>query len=660
MHMEEIEPDRLSSDLLNQAVAQIYEYPERIQQLNEKQLELIAFLFQHLLQPEPTIFDSKKTIVTGKQIKNLIQSLTETKDQVSTTNQLGSSILPNLGKLLSDEGPIKNKIDSQLLQKRISSFLDEQEVEQCCLQAEQLTKEGLHSHEMIQVHQLLDRAAYLLFKHGRESEAFAIRAKMAKLIAFDPEHPLYELSYAVGHQIEYQADRFFGAHFNSLNTNVLKGGNLVIYDRNVEGQQKYIVNFKVSHLAREGLGNTLSAIQKNPNIFLENIPSEFSQGIKIREVDYTFRGKDAKGVFSDERGLQITSAKAIEIDFVGVGKLIVGKEAPWTFYNMISIEISAEQKDLLPTMQKMLTMLGLGPIFALQRAEDGLRIKMMHLFRAYYPRATLRMERKEGFLELPPQEMQKKIENRVPQMKAIFRKYLTESPEFLQMEEIYPGQITWAVTDLSTQMKAQGAWGLMAGIMAKDIEQAGETICMILENGALSSQDRFQMGLFHLGASSARDLSYGGGDHVFTRLIGKSHQELNIKKQFLMSGKVQVLYDLDLVNRGGYGYSSDHYGSKEVDTMESVYDTRLNLIELTQEIIEQGAQGTGNEILIKNRIDPQYIRGFVVATQEDKKKLMELFQKKNLVREGKLWGFEKTVDEIIHVSDSFNENMWNQ
>ncbi len=117
--------------------------------------------------------------------------------------------------------------------------------------------------------------------------------------------------------------------------------------------------------------------------------------------------------------------------------------------------------------------------------------------------------------------------------------------------EIYPGKTVWAVTDLADKMRKNGALGLIHGIGKEDLEfkETAEILVKILKNGALSSQDRFQNGLFITGMSSEADLRSGGGDQVFTRLV--TEETKGSMTNIYGMGKIQILFDLDVVNRGG-------------------------------------------------------------------------------------------------------------
>jgi hypothetical protein len=74
-----------------------------------------------------------------------------------------------------------------------------------------------------------------------------------------------------------------------------------------------------------------------------------------------------------------------------------------------------------------------------------------------------------------------------------------------------------------------------------------------------------------------------------------------------------------------------------------------------------------NEVLIKNRIAPKYIRGLVVRSDEQKEMLCEKLKKLGLAKQDSLSNTEyfmvngKKLDDFIHVkelNDCLDKSMW--
>lgn len=60
-----------------------------------------------------------------------------------------------------------------------------------------------------------------------------------------------------------------------------------------------------------------------------------------------------------------------------------------------------------------------------------------------------------------------------------------------------------------------------------------------------------------------------------------------------------------------------------------------------------------NEVMIKNTIPPQMIRGIVCQTQDNKDLLIQKLRKSDFVKKNKI-----NLDNFIHVADNFDEQMW--
>jgi hypothetical protein len=122
------------------------------------------------------------------------------------------------------------------------------------------------------------------------------------------------------------------------------------------------------------------------------------------------------------------------------------------------------------------------------------------------------------------------------------------------------------------------------------------------------------------------------------------------------TGRIQVLFDLDLINRVGYAYDDDHFGAKSQQT----YGKRKNLVDLVEDI--NGPDGYNNEVLIKNYVAPQFIRGFLI---DDGNKLafIKILREQGLIQEnekGQECIYGKLLSEFIFSYYQFEKKMWNK
>lgn len=152
------------------------------------------------------------------------------------------------------------------------------------------------------------------------------------------------------------------------------------------------------------------------------------------------------------------------------------------------------------------------------------------------------------------------------------------------------------------------------------------------------------------------DIRTGGGESVFVRMITQ-----NMPKKisgYPLYGKMQVLYGLDLVERVGYAYRGDEYGTKSPTS----YQNRSNIIELADKYSKEDAKANlGNEVCVRNRISPQFIKGVMVSDASQKIELVNHLRTEGLITQN---AFMQDcingilVDQFIHVGD-LEPRYWN-
>ena len=521
------------------------------------------------------------------------------------------------------------------------------------------------------LHLLYDKAADAFVAEGDLEKAFQVRAELAEAVKMPKTHPLHDMNAILSQVAEQKkpSDRF-GAHFSSLDTGILKGGNIKIFQRNIDGEDKDIMFFRMSQFARKDLQNNLDHIANNLDAFMDNLPENLRSQVKITEVPYFFKGPDKNGVFKDKKGFQPEDANAIEIEFKGIGKVIVGNSPHYgCLYNDVSVEIDSNlpNGEGVERMHQMLSVLGCGPILGAQRTEDDERLKIALVFRTFYPAEANTLERQNDFYELPVGELKNRIIDQQPEMKNIFKKY--DKKNMMSKVEIYPGKTAWAMKDIGDQMRNNGAKGLWMGVgEGISFPEVSNMIASILQKGAISSQDRLEAGVIIQGASPKADLQKGGGDRVFTRLVNDNtdkHIKDHISKEYgyvegpYYSGCVQILFDLDVLNRGGYAYNEDRYGVRNPEDVkyEENYAQRQNMIQFAGE-----ADGKSNEVMVKNRIGPEFIRGLVVQDEGAKKELLKTLREADPPVIKVVKGMEhingKSLDEFVHIASEFTADMW--
>lgn len=514
------------------------------------------------------------------------------------------------------------------------------------------------------LHKLYDKAAEILIEEGRINEAFKARAMAAEKIVYPDTHPLHQMNQAIAKGAGKQKIPDFGAHFSEMDSGTVKGGNLRAWTRRMEGKETNCFEFKLCPYARNDFQYMYTLIQQNQEEFKNSLPGLLrDKEMTLTTVPQYYRKKNEEGDFSTEEGINPWYAQAIQIEFKGIGKVHIGNSPEvGCMINEVNVELDAELPagEGLKALHQMMAVLGCGPVVGAQREEDRRRLQVAQIFRAYFPKHAICMEQAKEFYELPVDDLIEKIHQEFPEVKdsGIFQKYLKDHPELLKLEEIYPGRSIWCLADLAEQIKEKGGIGLMQGVGQSSFNDAVDSLIPILTKGNLSTQDRFLAGLIIYGASSSEDLASGGGDQSFTRMITKNLENKDIN-EFRFHGNIQVLWDMSVVNRVSYGFEIDTYGVKNTqDKGYLKYASRQNLMELAETLKSDAYL---NEVMVKNRMAPDFIRGLVVQSDEERERLIDRL--KNVEGLITLESGEERInglplDKFIYTAKQFGRHMW--
>lgn len=127
-------------------------------------------------------------------------------------------------------------------------------------------------------------------------------------------------------------------------------------------------------------------------------------------------------------------------------------------------------------------------------------------------------------------------------------------------------------------------------------------------------------------------------------------------------GKIQVLINLDVVNRVSYGYYCDKFGSKR----PQAFGKRSTLPDLIKKLVNthniNEDTGINNEIAVKHRIAPHYIRGFIINDRY-RDDFIQALRNEGLIQmnsEGKECINGKTLDKFIYSEWQFKQEMWDE
>ena len=504
----------------------------------------------------------------------------------------------------------------------------------------------------------------LVAQHFVSTKEFdkATELRIRTALATSPAPPLSKLSDALKNE-----DPKLGLRLQPVDTSLFKNQTVTVQNRKYsDGTAHLHLDAKISHPARNELQPTLDWIVANPKNLLNALPKGFCTDVSITNelVSYEGRqdemGKKWAGAFSADigkSGYEMLGYQDKVINFQGIGKVKIGNDFGCrTAYNRISIDLdpNISEEEAAAKLNIIFATLGLGAVSSSPRDEDIERIKIMQLFRAYYPQQAYVYEREQSTFQMSLEALKINIVGTCHQMEDKFKEFLVDHPERMYQQEVYPGQYIWAIDGLAREVRAAGGLGLMHGVFGNDFDDTIGRLINMLKTGILATQDRFQAGIIAEGASCYDDLSSGGAESVFARLVTE-----NMSKNptdYPLNGNMQILCDLDLVERVGFVYSADDYGTKE----ESSYSNRPSLLQLVENCQINPGDFTSNEVCIRNHIPPERFKGVLVLNQWRKTEVIKALKLEGLITLDNLKGEcinGVPVDQFIHVGE-FKAEYW--
>lgn len=436
-----------------------------------------------------------------------------------------------------------------------------------------------------------------------------------------------------------QVNPKLGVRLQAFGTRQFKQQAMCIQKQKLFGGKTQVrLDAKLTKPTRLELETTINQIKKNPKAFSKVLPPNFCTDVTVTKenINYNIKSDAGGKKWAGDYGFKKVNITGNwwgtnhapfnhVIHFAGVGKVTVGLDPLChAEYDHFSIEFDPKVKDdqIADKLQILFSVLGLGACSSISRTEDIERIKVMQLFRGFSPGKSYTFDQTiETFEESIPS-----LKNRIiaadPKMKEKFNQYLP----LMYQQEVFPGnkeehegQFVWCIKGLADEAAKLGAVGLLCTSSALN---SVNDIMPILENGMLSSQDRFTVGIDATGWSSNADIHSGGGDSVFTRIACQSYLNTNW-------AKAGIVFDLSLVERVGYCYGGDNYGSKKSNT----YPTRPDIISLAKTVESWKSPGA-NEVLVRNRIPPQFFKR-VFVPESEKNNIIAAMKKAKITSEVK-------------------------
>ena len=431
----------------------------------------------------------------------------------------------------------------------------------------------------------------------------------------------------------------FGAHFFGYGKGLVKGMNI----KAMKKQGCVEIEFKLNHVHRDALNKTITK--------LNDLPKE--------EVN------DALKLFSSRaKGLEIRSFKLIqdkknfiesiyEIKAEGIGSVLIGnsKELP-TLYDKVRIRLN--QNSTLYDFHEILSFLHLENALKASAKEDIERLKIGHLYRVFFPKSATYLERSDFNFSSSLEDYKVEIIKRTPQMKKTMSSYLDK----MQLEEILPGKMRFHVKGLAEELQKMGVKGLTSSITGiwyslDQNKNIADRLVSIMKLGMISNETRLTANLGKDGLSSTGDFYQGSSDSVFTQIVTDNTENAN---DFGYWGNARLLFSPKIFESGTYQYHICGSGSRILDSNKTSYysygsyDKRPGILQFAKGELRRSH--VGNEVMIKERIDPKYISAVYLDNASLKSDVLDGFKKAGLVQIdalGKETIHGKAVDDFLRL-----------
>ncbi len=479
----------------------------------------------------------------------------------------------------------------------------------------------------------------ILFKQYR---AFAERLKKGRAVDHLWEHPLVKRQAATLTDCEGN-EYNIGTYAHGYGKQVVKGMN--VHLREEDGRTT--LEFKVNHVFRDRVEDPISELENISKQDLRDLLQVSSS--HIEDISLI-----KEGIIRKERYF----GDLHKIHLKGLGTISIGASREvLTLYDKVTIQM--EKGKTLYDFHEALAVLNLDDALRKSASEDIERMKMGHLFRIMDPREATPFERSDPFFDLPMEEFKKEIISRSPEMREAFEKYLPK----MELREILPGKMRYAITGLSEELQKKGARGLTALVTGAWTRQMFyEWTASILKMGMLSSEIRNNYGInVRGGMSPGMDCYTGAADSIFTRLVTDKNETFHPTR-----GPIRLLISPKALETGSYQYHHDVFGSRIIDPNNffgHAYSDRDNIFEFLQKeqtSFSEVLLPENNEVMIKDRIAPELITGIVIRP-ELKNDLLDCLRKHQIVKKD-AQGYETIlstrVDAFIHVDKTISDEQF--
>ena len=524
---------------------------------------------------------------------------------------------------------------------------------------------GVRGHQVSKYREMIQkRDLFLSLRKYQDLVAKAVRGKEVRHLL---QHQLIDLNGKMEEKkvtlSNQEHDYDFGSHFHGYGKGVVKGANLSFRTVVIEGQEMTELQFKVNHVAREKLEKVVDDLS-------------YLRGKEVEQV-LSLTGSHATQISVDRKGSLIDffgeggKDPVLKVTLEGLGSVSIGAcgtvfgEGPFNVPNLYDKVVVHMQPDkTLYDFHELMAFLDLESALCVSTDADLERLKLGHLFRTFFPRAALPLERSTPFFDLPVNELKQVMIEKAPEMQEIYDTYFHRMTPF----EILPGRVRYQINGLADQVKGLGMTCLTTAVTGpQDDQSLFSRIASMFSMGMVSTELRDAYHVNAEGLSKIKDYSAGGADSVYFQLMPErfASEEIPLEEFSWYESRVRLQISLKVLETGTFQYASCGLGNRDVVFPDGYrdgaqYPDRLNILEFAQKLRDSHGEDwsalRAHEIMVKERValdQEGVLEGMWLANEATKEGLLTYLRKCDIVKKSVDGGeriFNVPVDEFMRVA----------
>ena len=412
-----------------------------------------------------------------------------------------------------------------------------------------------------------------------------------------------------------------------------------------------------------------SAYRTKLESFILAIREKESETFSVEEVPSSYNRISGE-IYSEREPLTIedktTTSKDYKITFPDLGvTILIGKDIK--FFNQhrllrLNIETNELVNDtlLFRNIHQAFCRIGLPMVSMESRQEDIQKEALARVLDFRFPELVFEAI-SIGGVKANPDDI-------YASLNAEEKRIAKDDLRYMEIIDLGSGQIELVNPRLGQEASDRGCGALGSFINAGNFETTAEILCKILSSGILSSQERFQRGLFGLGCVPIQNYQTGSGNQAFTRAFSKRlfNEHFNLSK-FAVAGPMMIMLSPQAFERMPYSYLKDRGGLRNPDYKQRLFLAQkqipiLNYNGRDRIMDRQGFSGLLEnlnrdnypltETMFDHFLSAKYITKIIVFKTADRLRLMEILNKKGI---SEINGIN--LREVIIASETLNADM---